>query len=343
MSNYLNVVKSSINDATMIIVDPSDVTKPCSPHMEFIGTVKDGSTGEFANGYWTVGAVILSPKTSQPIPIYENIYPCKKQGGDGLNAEVLKCLESLRSNGFSPNIPRVYDRGGDSGLIFEDLNNNSEKFIIRQSHNRTVICNGKRRKISEIARGIVCDYEMKFTGKNGKTETCQIGITTVTIQHFTNTNLKNFKVNLVVCKGWGDEPLILYTNLDESIEKIALRVVKAYLKRWRIEELYGFKKQTLNFEGFRVRSFEAIKTLDLIVTVLIGYMALQAEKDDNVTDSLIVASRRIEPIGKFIRETKFFLYAISDGITAVLAQLKCGISHFFERKPFDLQLSLPCG
>jgi hypothetical protein len=312
--------------------------------MESIGTVKDGSTGEFANGYWTVGAVILSPETSQPIPIYENIYPCKKQGGAGLNVEVLNCLQSLRDNGFSPDVPRVYDRGGDSGLIFEDLHKHSEKFIIRQNYNRTVICNGKRRKISEIAKGISCGYKMIFTGKNGLTEKCKIGMTTVTIPGFTNTDIKNFKVNLVVCKGWGEEPLILYTNLDESIEEIALKVVKAYLKRWRIEELYGFKKQTLDFEGFRVRSFEAIKTLDLLVTILIGFMALQAEKieDDFITISLISASRRIEPIKKFIKETKFFLYAISDGIASVLAQLKCGISHFFSSKPLEPQLSLFC-
>ena len=86
LDGYVDTVKSVVTENTMIILDPSDATKPCSPKMEAIGTVKDGSTGEYAQGYWTMGAVVLSPNNSQPIPIYEELYPCKKQGGDGLNA-----------------------------------------------------------------------------------------------------------------------------------------------------------------------------------------------------------------------------------------------------------------
>jgi hypothetical protein len=342
MNNYVDIVKSKVTKDTMIIIDPSDVTKPCSPKMECIGTVKDGSTGKFAQGYWTVGAVILSPNNSQPIPIYQELYPCKKQGGEGLNVEVIRCLHALREGGFSADIPRVYDRGGDSGIIFENLHNHDEKFIIRQNHNRTVIWNGKRIKIDEIAKRIVCSHEMKYTGKNNKTATCKIGMTTVIIPRFNGLELKNFKVHLVFCKEWDKEPLVIYTNLDETLERIALRVVKAYLKRWRIEELYAFKKQKLNFEGFRVRSLRAIKNLDTIITCLIGFIALQADKVefDGFIVSLIVASKRMLKLHKFLKETKFFLHAVLDGMTEVLSSLKHGIAGY--SKPpdvFDGQMS----
>lgn len=342
MREYVNEVKSAVTEDTMLILDPSDVTKPCSPKMESIGTVKDGSTGEYAQGYWTMGAVILSPNNSQPIPIYEELYPCKKQGGEGLNVEIKRCLQFLRDNGLGKDIPRVYDRGGDSGMIFENLHSHDESFIIRQNHNRAVIWNGQRIKIEEIAKRIECTHEMKYTGKSGKTGICKIGMTTVVIPRFSGIELKNFKVNLVVCKEWGEEPLILYTNLGESLERIALRVVKAYLKRWRIEELYAFKKQELDFEGFRIRSLQAIKALDTIITCVLGFIALQADKVeyDNFTISLIVASKRMTKFVKFLKETKFFLYAVLDGMTEVLLSLKCGIVGY--PKPsevFDGQLS----
>jgi hypothetical protein len=110
----------------MIAIDPGDVTKPCSLKMESIGTVRDGSTGKFARGYWTIGAVILSPNKSQPIPVYENLYPCNKQGGEGLNVETERLLQFLRDNGIDSEIPRVFDCGFDSGLYFENLHNNNE-------------------------------------------------------------------------------------------------------------------------------------------------------------------------------------------------------------------------
>jgi len=341
--NYVNYVKSSITDDTLIIVDPGDATKKCSPKMESIGSVKDGSTGGFAQGYWTMGAVVLSPNNSQPIPIYEKLYPNKENGGEGLNVEVENCLQFFRDNGISEKIPRVYDRAGDSGAIFENFHRHSESFIIRQQHNRTVIHNGKNEKIDSIVKNLECNLTMKYTGKGGRTGTCQIGMSTVFLRHFTNSKMRNFKVNLVVCKEWGEDPLVIYTNIDEPVEDIALKIVKAYLMRWRIEEMYRFKKDKLNFEGFRIRKLQAIKTLDTLVTILIGFIALLSDKveQSEFSVSLIAASKRTKKLYKYIKETKFFFYAVSDGISAVLARLRCGISGWFKPpEPYDGQLSL---
>ena len=60
MDNYLAAVKKSIGSDTMLLIDGGDAIKPCSPKMESIGIVRDGSTGKFAPGYWTMGAVALS-------------------------------------------------------------------------------------------------------------------------------------------------------------------------------------------------------------------------------------------------------------------------------------------
>jgi hypothetical protein len=80
-----------------------------------------------------------------------------------------------------------------------------------------------------------------------------------------------------VCKGEGD-PLALYTNLCEDIESVAVRIVKMYLMRWRIEEYNAFKKQGLKLEDFRVRSLNSIKNLNLLLTIAAGYLAMLSEK-----------------------------------------------------------------
>jgi len=43
-----------------VIIDNSDITKPCSPKMEAISDVHDGSTGEIRKGYFTVETAVLS-------------------------------------------------------------------------------------------------------------------------------------------------------------------------------------------------------------------------------------------------------------------------------------------
>ena len=67
MDNYIENVEPSLGKDAMLLIDGSDVAKPCSPQMESIGTVYDASSKSFVDGYWTVGAVALSDVNQQPI------------------------------------------------------------------------------------------------------------------------------------------------------------------------------------------------------------------------------------------------------------------------------------
>ena len=61
MKNYISEVKKQINEENaVIIIDNSDITKPCSPKMEAISDVHNGSTGEIRKGYFTVETAVLS-------------------------------------------------------------------------------------------------------------------------------------------------------------------------------------------------------------------------------------------------------------------------------------------
>jgi hypothetical protein len=332
-SNYLATIRPSLGTDTMLMIDGGDVTKPKSPKMEAIGSVFDGSTKTFADGYWTMGAVALSDETQHPIPVYENLYPCKKQGGEGFKAETARCLQYLREN-FDKSVPRIFDRGFDSGNTILELSEKDEAFIMRVNQDRVVVHKEKRTKINNVVKDMACEDELTFKSKTGNVSKCKIGMTQITLP-----NLKNIKLNLIVCKEFGENPLVLYTNLMEAPDKIAVRVVKAYLMRWRIEEYYAFKKQGLGFEGFRVRGLSSIKTLDLLLTIACGFVGTLCEKSDNITVvSLIALSRPIAKIATFLSKTKFLFYAVLAGITEVFSKLRCGIGQHFAPKPKDYQL-----
>jgi hypothetical protein len=336
MNKYLSAVRPVLGNDTMLIVDGGDVIKPKSPSMEAIGSVYDGSKGKYGDGYWTMGAVALT-ENGQPIPVYEKLYPCKAQGGAGFNEETKKVLQYLRES-FEPNVPRIFDRGFDSGDIMKDLTGNKEKFILRANQNRVAVHYGKTTKINDIVRGLDCRNTLTFHSKTGNISSCRIGMTQIVLP-----KPGNLKLNLVVCKGFGETPLVLYTNIYEDVETFAVRVVKAYLMRWRIEEFYSFKKQGLCFEGFRVRGLEAIKTLDLLLTVAIGYLGTLCAKANTemLVINLISISKRLQKPCAFLKNTKFFYYAVLDGISCVFSMLRNGISRFFIAPIPSPQLCLP--
>ena len=142
--------------------------------------------------------------------------------------------------------------------------------------------------------------------------------------------------NLVVCCGFGKEPMLLITNLKSNDKRIGVAVVKVYLMRWRIEEFYRFKKQQFGFENLRVRSLQSIRNLDLLLTVAIGYIGFISEKADEriAVMQLVEQSKRIYEVNKFV------FYTIAHGLFVIFSKCKQGIADMLKKKPKSMQLSL---
>lgn len=330
LEGYVNKSKNIFTDRTILLIDGSDITKPCSPKMECISRVRDGSTGGYGNGYYTLGVIALTPEKKMPIGVYTSVYSCLEKGFVSEDNEVLKALGFLRRNFKRSNI-RAFDRGYDANVYYEDLIKNKEKFIIRAKKNRDVIYKDKRINILALAKRFKGKYSLKFKNKRGFEADCKISILPIKLPCRPNDDL-----NLVICYGFGKTPLMLITNLKSEDKRLAVTVTKVYLMRWRIEEFYRFKKQQLDFEGFRVRSLNSIRTLDLLLTIAIGYIGLISEKEQNrrMVLEIIQISKRIYGIPDFV------FYAIADGLFTVFAGCKTGIANMLRKKPKTLQISL---
>jgi hypothetical protein len=71
---------------------------------------------------------------------------------------------------------------------------------------------------------------------------------------------------------------MLISNLKPESKKLTKTIYEAYLKRWKIEEYFRFKKQQFGIENIRVRSLRSIRNMDWLLTILIGFIGIQSEK-----------------------------------------------------------------
>jgi len=330
VENYFNAVKPHFDERTVLIIDDSDISKPCSSKLEGLCKVKDGSTGEIADGYWLAGVSALTANHKQPIPVYSRIYSSIEEGYKSNNAETLKSLEFLSAHFPKSNI-RAFDRGYDGGYIFDYLIPKEENFILRLVGNRNCIHKGKTVLVSRLAKRFKGKYFLKFESKDGKKAGCKISIVPVFLPAYPDKPL-----NLVICRGLGKEPLMLLTNLDSDDSRLCVTITKVYLMRWRIEEYYRFKKQGFGFEKFLVRSLDSIRNLNLILSMAIGYIGVLSEKVDDSIEVMHVirASKRLYGL------TKFTFYAISDGLAAIFSKSYVGLQAFFRKPKYSSQLSL---
>ncbi len=72
--------------------------------------------------------------------------------------------------------------------------------------------------------------------------------------------------------------------------------------RWRIEEYFKFKEQQFELEDLRVMSLQSIRNLNLLATLVAGYIGLisSAHSESIYLKELKECSKRIYEIPKFI-------------------------------------------
>lgn len=332
MDNYILQVKKQVDEGhAVIVIDNSDITKPCSPMMEAISDVRDGSTGEIKKGYYTIEAAVLSKGKKMPMPVYEKVFSAAEEGFVSETHENLCCLKALSAY-FSKTCVRTLDRGFDGNEYYKYFLKNHEKFVIRAKKNRNVIYQGKTQNIMDVANKYKGNYRMDFMDKRGKKIECRISYIPVSLCECPAKDLI-----LVAVYGFGKDPMLLLTNLKMSErKKLCIITAKIYLMRWRIEEYFKFKKQQFELEDLRVMSLQSIRNLNLFATLATGYIGIMSsEKDDTIFMlELKECSKRIYEIPKFI------FYALGYAIERVLAGTHSGIKRFLSKKKQSQQLTL---
>ena len=132
--------------------------------------------------------------------------------------------------------------------------------------------------------------------------------------------------------------MMLITNLKPENEEFTKIVNKVYIKRWKIEEYFRFKKQQFGFEKELVRTLNSIRTLNVLLTIIIGFIAMFSDNQKQI--QYIVVFEASESIRKN-KDIVFVYYAVARGMKKIFNFNLNGIKNKKEkgRKQKDMQIS----
>jgi hypothetical protein len=100
---------------TLLILDPTDISKPYARKMQYLATIRDGSAKRLTEGYWMVSVVGAEAGQRRMIPILRAVRTISK---------------ATEGRGIW-----VIDRGGDRGRLFQELSAIEEAFrFIEQAY-----------------------------------------------------------------------------------------------------------------------------------------------------------------------------------------------------------------
>ena len=303
-----------IQDDTPIILDLSDIAKPFAKKMDYLATVRDGSTGELVNGYWLV-ELYASLSHKNPVPVllepFSHEEPCSPGQNPVVLAAIHKIFELTGNRGVL-----VVDRGFDGWVMFEDWLNNKYRFVARLVGNRHLLRfygdSGQwlPTRADQIAEQTPTPYRFhKLIKRRGKPVFCisQIGWVKVRLPG------RDENLTMVVSRlARVDKPMMLLTNLPVENLKDAKRVLRFYIRRWECEEGIRFLKNQVNLEMIRAFRWSAICRLVLLAVLVMIYLGWLVEQHPNICERLVYLSQPLPD------NPDFLLYRLLGGLTEAI-------------------------
>ncbi|MGX7349428.1 transposase [Dolosicoccus paucivorans] len=328
--NYLNTLKISIPDNPLVIVDESEIVKPYAEKMENLALVRDGSKNVLEKGYPTLNFSMASPKTKHPLPLYNHLYSSKEDDFQSQNIEIAKGFNTVHTFLGKKKATFVMDRGYDRNTIYEYVQNIGHHFVTRLNDNRYLIHKNRRIKVPDLAkrRKGKINFKTEIQGKEYSLKVSHIKVKLPVLQ--------DMPLNMVVVYGYGEKPMKLLTNHSIKGKDDVLRILKSYITRWRIEELFRVQKEEFQLEKTRTMTLSSLRILYTIMNCLIGHYSLAIEKNTYHTQVVLARARPSNNLKKI----KFYLYRFIRGVSRILSFDTVGIKYFHKIERRSNQLSL---
>ena len=151
---------------------------------------------------------------------------------------------------------------------------------------------------------------------------------------------KIFYLVVIKSEDFPNDPMMLLTNMVPETEEFTKIVNKVYIRRWKIEEYFRFKKQQFGFEKELVRSLNSIRTLNVLLTIVIGFIGMFSDNQKQI--QYLVVFEKSESLRKN-KDIVLVFYAIERGMKKIFAYNFNGIKNKKEKgrkNTKELQLSL---
>jgi len=321
-----NIWLPMIRDDTPIILDLSDIGKPSAKKMDYLATVRDGSTGKLVSGYWLV-ELYASVKKKNPIPILLEPFSHEQPLSRGQNPVILDAVDRVFTQTQGRGV-LVMDRGGDARSLLDDWLNKKYQLVVRLRGDRDLErfykafggltdtvehkVNGRWIRVNarHLAEQLSTPHPawrvVKRRGKR-KTRTMQIGWVKVRLPGQGET------LTMVVSRQGGyDTPLMILTNLPVESANDARKVLQYYARRWECEEGIRFLKSQVNLEELRTFNWPAICRLILLAVVVMIYLCWLVQQHPRLAKRLIRFSQPLPD------KPDFLLYRLLTGVTEAI-------------------------
>ena len=315
-----------VRDETPIILDLSDIAKPLAKKMDYLATVRDGSTGQLVNGYWLV-ELYASVSRKNPVPILLEPFSHEQPFCRGQNPVIIdavrKVFELTDGRGVL-----VIDRGGDAITLLGDWLDHDYRFVVRLRGDRNLMrfyaaLGGFAETVETLAHGQWVPVQARLLAeqtptpyrawrtvkRHGKVilRFSQVGWVKVRLPWRTEA------LTMVVARMAGsDVPFMLLTNLPVETAEDARRVLRYYARRWECEEGIRFLKSEINLEQIRTFNWTAICRLVLLSVLVMLYLTWLLERTPNLAERLIAFGQPLPD------KPDFLLYRMLTGLTEAI-------------------------
>lgn len=308
----------------VIPVDLSDIHKRYAEHMEALGRVRDGSTGEInVPGYGLVTACaidISQPGKVLPLPLRFQVFSPAAVDFVSQPHVWLETLDAIAA--ATPGGTFALDRECDSGNILDRLLDRKRDFVVRLmagENSRLVVPLGKERcLVSELARTlpVLGTIEATRSSEDGDRSPYVAEVS------FTRVRLpwRGDRLSLCVFRSPDHkEPMVLLTTHRVRNLQDASRTLTRYFARWTIEELHRFAKQAFRLENVRTLTWHRTQNIVAAVAIVMGALAREGRLPG--AQALL---RTLEEVADRIEEPltvrQFWGYALLDGLRAAVAK-----------------------
>ena len=314
--NLLRMASSRVREDTLLVLDPSDITKPYARSMEYMTMVRDGSTGRIGNGYWTLQVIGAELDEVSVTPLYHRLYSHVAPGFESENTEILRCVRQVSCHTEGRGI-WVVDRGGDRRKLYRPFLDMQLRFIIRLMGSRHVVCGGRQVLVRELAKKcpmLYADRVVKEDDGKERVYRIEYGYRRVKLPG------RREKLTLVVVRGFGEEPLMLLTNVEVKRSRRSCSfILDSYLRRWQIEDTIRCMKQSYGLENVRVLSYERLQNLMVLALCAMYFAAVYLGDRARLR---ILAHHALRAGRRLFGIPDFRYYALADGIKRLLEALR---------------------
>ena len=308
-----------VREDTPIILDLSDIAKPLATRMDYLATVRDGSTGKLVNGYWLV-EMYASIGRKNPFPILLEAFSHAEPECPGQNPIVIDAVRRVFTLTDGRGV-LVMDRGGDARVFLNDWLDHAYRFVVRlrgdRNFTRLYTDSGgsgsgqwipiESRQLAE--RTPTPHRYSRVVKSRGRVvlRISQIGWVKVRLPGREET------LTMIVARSPGKEvPFMLLSNLSVESLADAKHVLRFYVRRWECEEGIQFLKEQVDLEAIRTFRWTAICRLVLLAVLVMLYLAWLYEKH------LPLAERLIDYAQVLPDEADFLFYRLLTGLTHLL-------------------------